>query len=66
MAESSPPVTPVEAVSVALSLMEKIGMHEKTNHGSEQQKREYWLKLFAQCRKVVVEGQTAEQAQKAS
>lgn len=40
---------------IAFDLMEKIGMVE-SDHGEftpEQKKRDYWLKLYHQCYKVV-------------
>lgn len=46
---------------VALDLAIKIGYDEQ-NHGSDP--RAYWLKLYAQCRSVVVDGWAPQEALK--
>ena len=44
-------VAHASAESVAFNLMDRIAAHTATN--TEKASREYWLKLYVQCRKAV-------------
>ncbi len=67
MADKSTVVVESESGSpsaIAFKLMDRIAHRENAALHTEQEKRDYWIKLFVQCRVATQHGTSAEQALK--